>query len=104
MTLDGFTLHFIVNEMAKSINGYKVDKVHQPQPDTILLSLRGSGIEAPRNIRVLLCAGAADSRIHITDRKYENPKSPPMFCMFLRKYITGAKISDVRQTGLERIV
>ena len=44
MTLDGFTLHFIVDEMAKSLTGYKVDKVHQPQPDTVLLALRGSGI------------------------------------------------------------
>lgn len=104
MTLDGFTLHFIVDEMAKSLTGYKVDKVHQPQPDTVLLALRGSGAEAPKNIRLLLSAGAADSRIHITDRKYENPKSPPMFCMFLRKYLTGAKILDIRQVDLERIV
>lgn len=100
MTLDGLTLHFIVNEIKEQIVGCKIDKVHQPQADTIVLALRAPG----KNIRLLLCTGAANSRLHITTQKYTNPKSPPMFCMFLRKYITSAKISKVEQVGLERIV
>lgn len=100
MTLDGLTLHFIVAEITKEVIGCKVDKVHQPQPDTIILTLR-----APRkNVRLLICAGASDSRMHTTAHKYENPKTPPMFCMFLRKYITGAKISKIEQIDLERVV
>ena len=80
--------------------GCKVDKIHQPRPDTIILSLRAPG----KNLRLLICGGASDSRIHITTQKYPNPKVPPMFCMFLRKHITGAKIAAVQQIGLERIV
>ncbi len=100
MTLDGLTLHFVVGEIKKEAFGCKVDKVHQPQPDTIILSLRAPG----KNIRLLICGGAGDSRMHITSHKYENPKSPPMFCMFLRKYITGSRVSKIEQIGLERIV
>lgn len=100
MTLDGLTLHYIVKELAGQLTGCKVDKVHQPQPDTVLLSLRAPG----RNTKLLICAGAMDSRMHTTEQKYTNPDTPPVFCMFLRKHITGAKITAVEQVGLERIV
>lgn len=100
MTLDGLTLHYIVKEAADALTGSKIDKVHQPQPDTILLSLRAPGISS----RLLISAGAADSRMYITTAKYSNPKAAPMFCMFLRKHITGAKIKAIEQIGLERIV
>lgn len=100
MTLDGLTLNVIVNEIKEPVLGCKVDKVHQPQPDTIVLSLRAPG----RSPKLLISAGAFDSRLHLTEQKYPNPPSPPMFCMFLRKHLTGAKIVSIEQTGLERIV
>ena len=100
MTLDGLTLHDIVEELQPVIIGCKVDKVHQPQPDTVVLALRAPG----KNPKLLISAGAFDSRMHLTEQKYPNPPSPPMFCMFLRKHLTGAKITDVAQTGLERIM
>ena len=100
MTLDGLTLFYAAIEIKEEITGCKVDKVHQPQPDMIVLALRAPG----KNPRLLICAGAADSRMCLTAQKYENPKVPPMFCMFLRKHLTGAKIMDVAQTGLERII
>jgi predicted ribosome quality control (RQC) complex YloA/Tae2 family protein len=100
MTLDGLTLHLIVEELKEPVIGCKVDKVHQPQPDTVVLTLRAPG----KNPRLLISAGASNSRLHLTQQKYANPASPPMFCMFLRKHLTGAKITDVQQAGLERIV
>ena len=100
MTLDGLTMHFVVDEISEEIIGCKVDKVYQPHPDTIILALRAPG----KNVRLLICAGANNSRLHLTTQKYPNPKSPPMFCMFLRKHITGARIASVEQVGLERIV
>ncbi len=100
MTLDGLTMHNIVEEISDTVVGCKIDKVHQPRPDTIILALRAPG----KNVRLLLCAGAGDSRIHLTDQKYLNPKAPPMFCMFLRKHLTGARIAAAEQVGLERIM
>jgi len=100
MTLDGLTLHDITEELKNVAIGCKIDKVHQPQPDTIVLALRAPG----KNPRLLICAGAFDSRLHVTEQKYPNPASPPMFCMFLRKHLTGAKITHIEQAGLERIV
>lgn len=100
MTQDGLTLYYTALEIRKQIIGCKVDKIHQPKPDTIVLNFRAPS----RSLRLLLCAGASDSRMHLTARKYENPKSPPSFCMFLRKHIIGAKVAAAQQTGLERIV
>ncbi|MFA5675811.1 MAG: NFACT RNA binding domain-containing protein [Christensenellales bacterium] len=100
MTQDGLTLYYTVLEIKDQIIGCKVDKIHQPKPDTIVLGLRAPA----KNPRLLICAGASDSRLHLTARKYENPKFPPSFCMFLRKHISGAKVAAVEQTGLERIV
>ena len=103
MTLDGFTLYFIVRELSALI-GCRVDKVYQPRPDTVIIAMRPSFNAGAENARLLVCAGASDSRMHLTARKYQNPKSPPAFCMFLRKYLTGAKITGVAQHGLERVV
>ncbi len=100
MTLDGLTMHYIVEEVSKEAVGCKIDKVQQPRPDTIILSLRSPG----KSIRLLISAAASDSRLHITNHKFQNPKTPPMFCMFLRKHITGAKIKIIEQDGLERII
>ena len=100
MTIDGLTLHYAVQEIENMIVGCKVDKVQQPQPSTLVLSFRAPG----KNVKLLICAGAFDSRMHMTQHKLENPKKPPMFCMFLRKYIGSSKVSAVEQDGLERIV
>ena len=100
MTIDGLTLHFAVKEIDEMTAGCKVDKVHQPKADTIVLSLR-----APKkNIKLLVSTGAYDSRMYMTDGKLDNPAKPPMFCMFLRKHITGSRITGVVQDGLERTV
>ncbi len=100
MVIDGLTLHYAVNEIANEIVGSKVDKVQQPLPSTLLISLRAPG----KNTKLLICAGAFDSRMHLSTQKIENPKKPPMFCMFLRKHISSAKMEAVSQDGLERVV
>ena len=32
----------------------------------------------------------------------DNPAEPPMFCMFLRKHLLGARLSEISQTPMER--
>ncbi len=97
MTLDGLTLYYTLKEIEQQITGCKIEKIYHPKKDTVIISFY------PKNLRLLICAGA-DSRMHLTTKKYENPKSPSAFCMFLRKYITGAKLIAVEQTSLERVV
>jgi len=97
--LDAITLKAVVSELNEALIGAKVDKIHQPDQQTAVLSLR-----LPRGAARLLVSTGASPRICLTGEKIENPTSPPMFCMLLRKHLTGAKIRAFSQPGLERIV
>lgn len=100
MALDGITVSNIVTELKKIIVGGHTDKIYQPQKDEIILSVRSGG----KTVKVILSANPSHPRIHITNIQRDNPITAPMFCMVLRKYLSGSKITDIRQPGLERIV
>ncbi len=98
MALDGLTLSFIKNEISSAAVGCRVEKVHQPSREELVLVLRGrNGAH-----KLLLSAGANSPKIHFTQFPPENPAKPPMLCMLLRKHLTSALLTNVRQEGLER--
>lgn len=100
MTLDGITIHQIVRELDAALSGAKIEKIHQPQKDELFFVLHTqSGKQS-----LVLSSHAQDCRTHLTSVKKDNPKYPPMFCMYLRKHIGGSTITRVYQKGLERIV
>lgn len=96
MALDAVCLRAAVEELRPQLLGVRVDKVHQPARDQVILMLRGG-------LRLLLSAGN-NPRIHLTDRTRDNPAQPPMFCMLLRKHLVGARVAALTQPGLERLV
>ncbi len=98
MALDGLTLSFIRQEIADAAVGCRVEKVHQPSREELVLILRGrNGAH-----KLLLNAGANSPKIHFTAFPPENPAKPPMLCMLLRKHLTSALLTGIRQEGLER--
>ncbi|NMA80010.1 MAG: fibronectin/fibrinogen-binding protein [Clostridiales bacterium] len=102
MALDGAFLHCILNELGGGddcLIGARVDKIHQPSREEIVMTLRTRG----RNVKLLLSANASSARIHLTEIALENPKQPPMFCMLLRKHLSSGRLINIRQDGLERI-
>jgi len=99
MALDGAFIYAIKEEL-KFLIGGKVDKIHQPSREELLISIRvKGGIH-----KLLICVSASSSRVHITNVSIDNPKVPTMFCMFMRKHLGGGKLIDIRQDGLERIL
>lgn len=99
MALDGILLHSISLELRAQISK-RIDRIFQPSKEELILTLRGrEGMQ-----RLLISANAMTARIHITQQTPQNPKSPPMFCMLLRKHLTGAKLVDVRQQELDRVL
>ena len=98
MALDGAFLHCICEELLPLI-GTRIDKIYQPSRDMLVLSFRGKGA-----VKVLFSASADAARVHITQTVPENPAQPPMFCMLLRKHLSGGKLEDIEQDGLERIL
>lgn len=99
MPLDGVFLNRLLDETAGKIVGGRVDKIHQPAREIIVVAMRAQG----GNHKLLLCASASNPRMHLTSLPQDNPKSPPMFCMLMRKHLTGAKLVEIRQLGLDRV-
>jgi len=98
MAFDAFFLSAVLEEIRSRCIGARVDKIHQPSRDTLILHLRcREGRE-----KLLFAANPTAPRLHLTTASPENPAEPPMFCMLLRKHLMGAKIADITQIPMER--
>ena len=97
MPLDAITLQALVAELRPQLLGLRIDKVQQPARDQVILLLRG-------NRRLLLNAGANAPRLQLTELLRDNPAEPPMFCMLLRKHLVGARVAEITQPPMERLV
>ena len=100
MSLDGAFLHIVCNELQPLV-GARVDKVYQPSREEIVVSLR---TYRDGGKKIVLSANSVSARVNLTTATFENPQQPPMFCMLLRKHLSGGRLMAIRQDGLERIV
>lgn len=100
MALDGITLGLVKNELKIYIIGSKIEKVHQPSKNELVLILR------TRNggYRLYLSCDGQSPRVHLTRYNLENPKVPPMLCMLLRKRLCGATLTEITQISNDRIL
>ena len=100
MPLDAICLSAVAEELKAAVLGGKIDKIYQPVRDEIVMAVRGSR----ENVKLLLSASPNHPRVQLTRITRENPDTPPMFCMLLRKHLTGARILDIIQPPVERLV
>ena len=100
MPMDGLTVGFAARELNETLTGGRIDKITQPERDTVVLVIRAGGA----NHRLLLCASPNNARCHLTMGTYSNPLEPPALCMLMRKQLTGARITEIRQVGGDRVV
>lgn len=100
MPMDGLTVGFAARELDDILRDGRIDKITQPERDTVVLVIRAGGA----NHRLLLCASPNNARCHLTMNSYSNPLEPPAMCMLMRKQIAGARITGVRQVEGDRIV
>lgn len=99
MAFDGIVTQKIVYEL-KNIIGYKIDKVYQPDKNTVVLGLYGKSTHSS----LLACIASNNARLHLTHHTLKNPNVAPNFCMLLRKHLIGLKIKDIYLYDLERCV
>lgn len=97
MAFDAFYMHAVLDEI-RALGDARVEKIHQPSRDTVILHLKGREQRA----KLLIAANPAAPRLHLTATSPENPAEPPMFCMLLRKHLSGARLAQVEQLPLER--
>ncbi len=97
MAFDAFYLSCVLEEV-RALQDVKIEKIHQPSRDTLLLLLK----HREGRSKLLFAANPAAPRLHLTAAAPENPAEPPMFCMLLRKHLSGARLVEVEQLPMER--
>lgn len=100
MALDTLMIKALTDELSKKLTGGRIDKIHQPERDEITLHIRTYS----ESFCLVISASPAHPRIHFTEVKKENPLTPPMFCMLLRKHLSSGKIINIYQKDFERII
>ena len=100
MAFDGITIAAMVSELNKNLSGGRINKIAQPESDELLITGKGANGQK----RLLLSASASLPLIYFTGKNRISPLTAPNFCMLLRKHIGSARITAIRQPGLERVV
>ena len=100
MPFDAAFLSAVAGELRPSLIGSRIDKIQMPARDLVILQFHGQN----GNGKLLLSASSNSPRLHLTTSAPENPAQPPMFCMLLRKHLSGGRIVELRQPPMERMI
>ncbi|MBQ8915195.1 MAG: NFACT family protein, partial [Clostridia bacterium] len=98
MPFDAGMFRASVNEINTLASDARVEKIYQPEKEEVVLLLRTQ----KDNYRLSVRAGSNSPRFALTAVSKENPEKAPMFCMLLRKHLSGARFQSVAQQGFER--
>lgn len=99
MALDGLVISNVVNELRTKLIGGRINKIAQPEKDELVIT-----IKAYDQYRLFISASAGLPLIYLTGENKPSPLTAPNFCMLLRKHLNSARIVDISQPSLERIV
>ncbi|MDE6749829.1 MAG: NFACT family protein [Lachnospiraceae bacterium] len=100
MAFDGITISNITKELNDTLSGGRIYKISQPETDELLITVKNNSSQ----YRLLLSADASLPLIYLTDKNKQSPMTAPGFCMLLRKHLQNARILDITQPELERII
>ncbi|MBL5766637.1 NFACT family protein [Heyndrickxia sporothermodurans] len=100
MSFDGLLTRAMTKELAEILVGGRINKIHQPYQNEIIIVIRANG----KNHKLLISAHPSYARIQLTNEQHENPQDPSMFCMLLRKHLEGYFIENIYQAGLDRVM
>lgn len=105
INLDALTLKLFERENRDFFLGAKIQKVQQPNRHELIFNMRKNGETKKFYINFNpnfyhICFMSSENE---TKRNISIPKTAPMFCMLLRKYIQNAKIINIEVPKYERI-
>lgn len=100
MAFDGIITKSIVSELNNTLIKARVNKIFEPNKNEIILSLYNNGENYLLDINI----HPENYRINISKYTKPNPANAMNYCMLLRKYLTGFKITSIKSYDLERII
>ena len=99
MAFDACMMRAVLTEFQSEFCDAKIEKVLQPRNDEVDLVIHSGRVSR----RLVFNVGPNAPRLQVSDTVKENPLKAPMLCMFLRKHLTGGRITEVYQLGFDRI-
>jgi len=100
MAFDGIVINSLINEFKENLIDGKIEKVYQPEKDELTLVIKKNR----KKINLQISVDPSLPHITLIENRRDNPKTPPMFCMLIRKFLVNGKIISINQSGLERII
>lgn len=100
MAFDGIVISNLSYELNTKLVGGRISKISMPEENELIFTVKNNA----KTYRLLISASASLPLVYLTDVNKPAPKVAPAFLMLLRKYIGTAKIIDIFQMGLERIL
>lgn len=100
MAYDGILMASLADELNDRLSGSRIDKIHQPEPDALVIHIKAPG----EKLKLYISANSNLPHMTLIERKMDNPLKAPMFCMLLRKHMAGGRVLSVRQHALERVI
>ena len=100
MAMDAAMIQCMAHQLHKRACGARIDRITMPSKDEVVVQLRTRS----EHMSLLLSVRSGSARIHLTQETFENPQTPPSFCMLLRKYIGSSRITGIRAALGERIL
>ena len=91
MSYDGVVTCAMTQELKRELTLGKIEKIYQPQPDQLLLSVH----TARGRRKLFISASGNHSAVYLTENNPENPVQPPLFCMVLRKQLETGRIAAI---------
>lgn len=100
MALDGFVISNLTQELNNKLANGRISKIYQPEKDELMISINNN----KNTYKLFMSANASLPLVCLTNTSKQNPQNPPAFCMLLRKHLNNARIVNVVQENLERII
>lgn len=99
MPFDAFMTCALARELREELTGLKVDRINQPERDEIDLLFNATG-----RVRLVINCLASSPYMALSRLNKENPATPPMMCMLLRKHLSRARVVEISQEGFDRTI
>lgn len=99
MAFDGFVVAALAASLGETLTGGRITKISQPEADELLLTIKNYD-----TYKLLLSANASLPLVYLTEQGKQAPLAAPNFCMLLRKHLNSARILQISQPGLERVL
>ena len=95
--ISGIDLHYLCREFQVLVSA-KVEKIYQLKRKDFIFNFHVAN-RGRLSLRIML-----PELVYLTQKRYTAPEKPFSYTMFLRKRLRNARVREISQTGLERVM